>query len=61
MSQNSQSHFKNLAANAARFLKWVWPFSDIMQYRAKKFINQDCQQKMVNSNFVNAVKFDQRT
>ena len=32
-----------------------------MHYRAKKFINQDCQKKMVDSNFVNAVKFDQCT
>ena len=33
MSQNGQTHFKNLqdaAKNAARFLKCVWPFSDIM-------------------------------
>ena len=26
MSQNGQTHLKNLAANAARFLKYVWPF-----------------------------------
>ena len=25
-----QTHFKNLAANAARFLKCVWPFWDLM-------------------------------
>ena len=25
-SKNGQAHFKNLAANAARFLKFVWPF-----------------------------------
>ena len=32
MSQNGQTHFKNLAANAnaAIFLKCVWPFWDIM-------------------------------
>ena len=30
MAQNGQAHFKNLAANAARFLKFVWPFWDIM-------------------------------
>ena len=30
MSQNGQTHFKNLAAFAARFLKCVWPFWDIM-------------------------------
>ena len=28
MSQNGQAHFKNLAANGARFLKYVWPFWD---------------------------------
>ena len=32
MSQNVQTHFKNLAAFAARFLKCVWPFWDIMYY-----------------------------
>ena len=35
MSQNGQTHFKNLAANAARFLKIVWPFWDIMYERVK--------------------------
>ena len=30
MSENGQTHFKNLAANAARLLKCVWPFRDIM-------------------------------
>ena len=30
--QNGQTHFKNLAANAARFLKYVWPFWDVMQF-----------------------------
>ena len=30
-SQNGQTHFKNLAGNAARFLKFIWPFWDIMQ------------------------------
>ena len=29
-SQNGQTHFKNLKANAARFLKCVWPFWDVM-------------------------------
>ena len=29
MSKNGQTHFKNLAANAARFLKCDWPFYDI--------------------------------
>ena len=28
MSQNDQAHFKNLAANAASFLKCVWLFWD---------------------------------
>ena len=27
MSQNGQTHVKNLAAFAARFLKCVWPFA----------------------------------
>ena len=30
MSQKGQKHFKNPAANAARFLQCVWPFWDIM-------------------------------
>ena len=30
MSQNGQRHFKNLVVFAARFLKCVWPFWDIM-------------------------------
>ena len=29
MPQNGQTHFKNLAANAARFLKRAWLFWDI--------------------------------
>ena len=29
MSQNDQTHFENLAANAVRFLKCVWPFYKI--------------------------------
>ena len=28
MSQNGQTHIKNLTAFAARFLKCVWPFWD---------------------------------
>ena len=35
MSWNGQTHFKNAAANAARFLKCVWPFWDIMHERVK--------------------------
>ena len=30
MSKNGLTHFKNPAANAARFLKYVWAFWDIM-------------------------------
>ena len=30
MYQNGQTHFKNLAVFAAKFLKFVWPFWDIM-------------------------------
>ena len=30
MSQNGQKHFKNLIGFAARFLKCVWSFWDIM-------------------------------
>ena len=37
MSQNGQTHFKNLAANAARFLKCVWPCWDIMYQRVKVY------------------------
>ena len=33
MSSNGETHFKNLAANAARFLKCVWPFYDIAKER----------------------------
>ena len=31
MPQNGQTHFKNIAAFAARFLKCAWSFWDIMQ------------------------------
>ena len=27
--------FKNLAVHTARFLKYVWPFFNIMKYRVK--------------------------
>ena len=30
MFQNGQTHFKNSAANAAKILKGIWPFWDIM-------------------------------
>ena len=33
MSQDGQTHFKNLAGNAARLLKCVWPFWDIMHIK----------------------------
>ena len=36
MSQNGQTRFKNLAANAARFLECVWPICDIMHWRVKR-------------------------
>ena len=35
MLQNCQMHFKNRAAIAARFLKYVWPFWDILYERVK--------------------------
>ena len=35
MSQKGQTHFKNPAVFAARFLKCVWPFWDITHYRVK--------------------------
>ena len=35
MSQNGQTHFKNLAANTARFLKCVWLFWDNIHLRVK--------------------------
>ena len=33
--QNGQTHLKNLAANAACFLKYVWPVSFVIHYRVK--------------------------
>ena len=33
MSKNGQTHLKNLATFAARFLKCVWPFWDITHWR----------------------------
>ena len=35
MSENDQTHFKNLAANAGKFLKYVLSFWDIMYLRAQ--------------------------
>ena len=34
-------HFKNLAANTARFSKCVWPFWDIMHWKVKSFEGLD--------------------
>ena len=45
MSQNGQTNFKNLAANAARFLKFVSPFWDIMCFKGLKFMNEDLLKK----------------
>ena len=39
MSQNGQTHFKNLAAFVARFLKCVWPFWDIKHERVNFVLN----------------------
>ena len=39
MSQNGQTHFKNFAANAARFLECVWPFWDIMYEGVNTFMH----------------------
>ena len=39
MAQNGHTHFKNLVANAARFLECVWPFWDIMHKRVKTGIS----------------------
>ena len=36
MSQNGQTHFKDLAANAERFLNCAWTFWDIMHWRFKE-------------------------
>ena len=35
MSQNGQTHFKNLEAKAARFFKCVRQFWDVMHQRVK--------------------------
>ena len=41
MSQNGQTHFKNLAALATRFLKCTWPFWDMMHLTVKYFKEED--------------------
>ena len=38
MFQNGQTHFKNVAANGARSLKYVWPLWDIMHYWVNQFV-----------------------
>ena len=53
MSQNGQTHFKNLTAFAARFLKCVWPFWDIMHKGAKALhhiFHVFCEEFMINEN-----------
>ena len=35
MSWNGPTHFKNLAANVARFFRCVWPFNNIAKERVK--------------------------
>ena len=39
MSQNGQTHSKNLAANVARFLKCVSPFWDIIIKGLRNFLS----------------------
>ena len=36
MSQNCQTHFKNVTAFAARLLRYVWPFQDIIYFKVKR-------------------------
>ena len=59
MFQNGQTHFKNLAAFAARFLKCVWPFWDIMnkeliykKNKVKKYYISMLKKNMIFDNFV---------
>ena len=35
MTQNGQIHFEILAANAVSFLKFIWPFRNIMVEKLK--------------------------
>ena len=37
MSQNGQTHFKNLTANTARFFRCSWPFWSIMHVSVHSF------------------------
>ena len=59
MSQNSQTHFKNLAAFGARFLKCVWPFWVLMQQRVKKrsSLSRDIQIYVVFSSLSTLSRF----
>ena len=36
-TQNGQTHFKNFAANAPKFLKCVWPFWEVMYEKVDIF------------------------
>ena len=38
-SQNGQVHFENVAAFAARFLKCIWPFWDVVQKKIKSYFD----------------------
>ena len=40
MSQYGQTYFKSLVAFAAKFLKCVWPFSNVIHYSVKILIIQ---------------------
>ena len=48
MSQNGQTHFKNLAAFAARFLKRVWPFWNIIHQRVKSVASSKLGKKIAS-------------
>ena len=48
MSQNGQTHFKNLAAFTARFLKSVWQFWDIMHETVKAAIDVSRKEEFWN-------------
>ena len=47
MSQNGPTHFKNLPANATKFLKCLWPFYDIAKWRFKN--RAPCRHILVQS------------
>ena len=48
MSQYGQTHFKNLAAFAARFLKRVWPFWNIIHQRVKSVASSKLGKKIAS-------------